>query len=1441
MQPAGQDNAEMTAADRYAERWRKGQAAVDMAAFVGSLPDLDARELGDVLLVDQAFRWCRGTGPSVEEYLAAWPAAAADPEVRLDLVYGEVRARIDRGEIPDQAELVSRFPDLEGPLSRQIDDARSLRSTASPASETILLDDADRRFGQQASAHPSDEPDPRAPLVFSDFELREMLGAGGMGEVHLAQQKSLGKRVAVKVLKRHALDDEGLIERFLREGRAAAALNHPNVVGVHGIGRCDDGRYFLVMDYVEGSSLDRQIRKGPLEPEEAARAVADAASAIAHAHEHGIVHRDLKPSNVLVDREGRVRVTDFGLAKVASHVHTDVSVPGQIIGTPQFMSPEQADPKRWGEVGPATDVYGLGGVLYALLTGRPPADGETLTQVLVQINSADLPEPPRTVRPEVPEALEAICLKCLAKDPRDRYDSAQQVAEALRDWCDVEHAVGPVVAAPSPPRAPRRVRFWSAATAALVIAALAAGLATWWLIPRIDPSATQITWSVEVYPQGQTDSPRELLEQAQPLRNGDRLRIRMDFDQPVYAYAVWIDSEGATRQLHPEAAARDEPVRTLCLPASPRSVLPVVGRGGTEVCAVLLRDAPIDESIDLADRLRPPSPFPPLGEKTILVEGRTRGAAREASGTQGNLEVTGFPAPEAWLAGERPRGLGPPEPLHAPTALEYFRLWLEGIPGDLGDVRYLAVPHAATPQDDALPSPEKKTSDSTPRGVSSLPEKLALLIGCTEYPHCTRIPELWGPANDVELYVRVLTDPARGFGVAAEDVVRLVDWPEDPRGRPTQENIAAAMERLIERAAEGTQVFILFSGHGVQVPVPEGRDLFDPSNPEPDGMDEVFLPADVSGWGPGGLDRAVTDDQISAWLDRLREKGADVWVVFDCCHSGQMNRGEADLERSRAVATRDLGVPESLLESAAERARRAAAKRGGTAGAPVREKSPFAVNSGAPGRGKLAVFFAAQNWEETPELPRPNDAPRTRENYYGLLSYVLLGCLQEVERPISYRDLGRRIVARYRAERGARGPTPSLAGDLDREVLGMRTWRAGKITLRRDGRRLTVSSGALAGLGPGSVLAVRSPRGVNRDPERVLGHVQVLRVQTFSAEVEPCAFGGRPAVDAEQLPSLGRCEVVDYRVGDLQLTLAVATPPSDATKEETAAAGAIRAALEGLSPEFRARLAVLSSGHEAEAEWVLHALSPRRAERRFGLKLDRISAVLLPGGGRGATTHAAHGTRRRHYDVESADALADELERDLAKVFTWQALWKLAAQSGGEASDSLGLVLEVMALEKLEGPARPLTETAIEPGQILEYRIRNDGPQDLWIGAFYLDADFGIDWYTADAPSLRAGKALPPIPVRITGDPAGVEGIVVLALPMAVHREQPPLGHLAQPAWRAAPAVTRGDAGPGGAAFESLMEIAGLGRKARGAAAGSTPGPPAVVARSWTVLPAPAD
>ena len=264
--------------------------------------------------------------------------------------------------------------------------------------------------------------------LFGDYELQGEIARGGMGVVFKARQVSLNRTVALKMILDGRLASDTAVRRFHQEARAAAGLDHPHIVPIYEVGR-HDGHHYFSMALVEGTSLAHAIHKdGPLTPQAAAVLVVAIAEAVHYAHRKGIVHRDLKPENVLLDTDSRPRITDFGLAKSADG-DTGLTNSGQVLGTPCYMAPEQARGEK--TVGAAADVYALGGILYFLLTGWPPFSGAGVMEVLCKVLELP-PVPPRKRNAQVPPELEAICLKCLEKDPQQRYASADELTAALR-------------------------------------------------------------------------------------------------------------------------------------------------------------------------------------------------------------------------------------------------------------------------------------------------------------------------------------------------------------------------------------------------------------------------------------------------------------------------------------------------------------------------------------------------------------------------------------------------------------------------------------------------------------------------------------------------------------------------------------------------------------------------------------------------------------------------------------------------------------------------------------------------------------------------------------------------------------------------------------------------------------------------------------------------
>lgn len=296
-------------------------------------------------------------------------------------------------------------------------------TTLPPAARTNCEADAEATLAPTSARTASSMP------TIPGCELKGELGRGGMGVVYRAYQPHLRRHVAIKMLLSGSLAHESERERFRTEIEAAGSLQHPNIVRVFEVGEIE-GRPYYSMEFVDGQSLSQRLGGGPLDPIESARIVATIAMAIQCAHERGLLHRDLKPGNILLSQDGRPMVTDFGLAKNISQTRDDkhLTATGAALGTPNYMAPEQAAGRK--ELTAATDVYGLGAVLYECLTGRPPFRAATPIDTLLQVMENE-PAPPRLVNPNVPRDLETICLKCLEKDPKRRYASAAHLAADL--------------------------------------------------------------------------------------------------------------------------------------------------------------------------------------------------------------------------------------------------------------------------------------------------------------------------------------------------------------------------------------------------------------------------------------------------------------------------------------------------------------------------------------------------------------------------------------------------------------------------------------------------------------------------------------------------------------------------------------------------------------------------------------------------------------------------------------------------------------------------------------------------------------------------------------------------------------------------------------------------------------------------------------------------
>ena len=376
------------------------------------------------LLLQQVQDWMRGERFPLRVYLDRQPVIRERPDAIVELINQEIVLRQMRGETPLPEDYLGDFPDLSESLQRLFEVHAAASSLPSALRDGWDMDETpiEPAAGRRRVV--------RAPNI-PGYDIEGVLGRGGIGVVYLARHRALHRKVALKLLHEAQQDDPGHRARFQREAAAVARCQHPHLVQIHEIGEYDD-QFYLALEYVEGGTLARTLAGVPQTPRYAASLLETLARAMDHAHAQGVVHRDLKPANVLMTSDGQPKITDFGLAKLNdSSYRTEEKT---LVGTFAYMSPEQVRGESEA-IGPGVDIHSLGCILYEALTGRPPYRAATPQQILHAILSEQVTAPSARV-PGIPRDLEAICLKCLEKEAKDRYATAADLAEDLRRFLD---------------------------------------------------------------------------------------------------------------------------------------------------------------------------------------------------------------------------------------------------------------------------------------------------------------------------------------------------------------------------------------------------------------------------------------------------------------------------------------------------------------------------------------------------------------------------------------------------------------------------------------------------------------------------------------------------------------------------------------------------------------------------------------------------------------------------------------------------------------------------------------------------------------------------------------------------------------------------------------------------------------------------------------------
>lgn len=634
----------------------------------------------------------------------------------------------------------------------------------------------------------------------------------------------------------------------------------------------------------------------------------------------------------------------------------------------------------------------------------------------------------------------------------------------------------------------------------------------------------------------------------------------------------------------------------------------------------------------------------------------------------------------------------------------------------------------------------------------------ALLVAVSDYPLLPPSAALAGPKNDAALVMEFLTSNAP-VSFAQENLRVLADG-VDGAGVPTKQNIRAALDDIAARAGNGDFVYLQFSGHGAQQPA------MDPSL-EPDGLDEIFLPADTGMWEDqtSGVPNALIDKEVRDHLQAIRDKGAFVWAVFDCCHSGTMTRapvlGGGD-ETDRKIDFTALGIPETAMAAAAAQAQGGARGMGdGAARQNALGLEATAAASAQPAApGGMVAFFAAQTTETTPEMLLPPGAEGAVK--LGLFTYTLINKIAE-NPAITYRQLGQAILQAYSADNRTR-PTPLFEGDLDRPVFGISAAdRIAQWPIRNQGGGLEIPAGLLHRLSRGARLAVLPTPGSTLDD--AVGYVEVQTAKNLSSRIVPVAHEGLPALEAADIAPGAYARLTELQVG---LELVVARPAaSDLLAEET---GLLNAALDEIVKEERTpvNLRLVEAGEAADLKLavmsemdVAAVISEQTGEAeasRASLDAAPRAWLLQPS----AELSLNQGRRPPSVPLQgvSGQDIAGALSANLVSIFRATSLARLTAASDYRPEEfSVGfkvLRAETGDTDLLQPGAVPI----VHPQDQVHVEARNASSKPVDINVLYIGSDYSITHIYAER--LHGGSEIDLPLLAFTEDSFGVERMVVV-------------------------------------------------------------------------------
>lgn len=639
----------------------------------------------------------------------------------------------------------------------------------------------------------------------------------------------------------------------------------------------------------------------------------------------------------------------------------------------------------------------------------------------------------------------------------------------------------------------------------------------------------------------------------------------------------------------------------------------------------------------------------------------------------------------------------------------------------------------------------------------------ALIIACSEFPLAPSVAPLPGAANDAIRFRQLLTSEKYAF----DEVESLVGWQADSDLNPTAENIAAAFERLIAATQSGDQVFILMSGHGLQVkPIAKTSDTLGAVE-EPDGMDEAFVAAD---YGPKL--KVIRDDQIGEWLSQLKARQAHTWIVFDCCHSGSLTRGDDDENQKRILT----------IDAEASRETRVANPKSAPDTGFLDLSTNRIEDKPTNSAGSLVALFAAQNYETTPEVTRPPGAEKVPANRRGLLSFHLEYLLHNASGQTTYRDLENALAARYAAERGMGGPNPYFEGDSDRRLFGLATIDS-PVTMRLSKRQAQwiLHGGVMDGVVIGAILDV------SREGQ-VIGEIEATEVGLNTSTAR--WLSEEPKDDATQSLAL-RCRMTKQPINPWKVSLEWVSA-SDASEEVPKDEKELREWTRELNDSESSPITL--EGNGAGAVWSLCVATPQQARERFGVPIERTSVLLLsdnltsPPSGRPARSVQPDEYQFAAYAVDDLAAVKAKLTVDFDRLFRVQRLLQLAGLYGeaGPMISTRGVSLDFLPLRREssgDATGHPVDRRALVSGEELVVELSSKKPVPLWYTAMLIESNGlilpvfsgSIPKGTTSTPSTRSIER---IRVKLTRN---TSAYVAITVPVKDSRTPANFSYLAQP------------------------------------------------------------